>query len=109
MVLTQFLKYLPDPPLLGIDAYSIEKKEWLMLIVFIIWVLSYTYLLMSLRFRIRHFRKKISIAILLISSLGLIIASILNIDPMSPPKINSRQINHKLLKPTPYERHSRCP
>lgn len=104
MVLIQFLKYLPDPQLSDIIAYSIEKKEWIMLLVFLIWVSSYAYLLISLRLKMKSSGAKISLTLLLISSIGLIIAGISNLEFDCPNKTTPKHIIHKSLKSPANER-----
>lgn len=86
MILAQFLKSIPDLPLPGIKEYSIEKEEWFIMLVFVAWVYSYACLWRSFPFRIRSLKVKFSLTLLLISSIGLIIAGVLNMNPIPPCK-----------------------
>ncbi|WP_316752679.1 hypothetical protein [Pedobacter gandavensis] len=107
MVLVQFIKSVIDFPFHGTKEYSIAKEEWLIVFVFVVWFLSYTCLWMSLRFQIRALRAKISLALLLISSIGLIFAGILNMNPAPPFKEDYRQINKPPKPGLNEERHIR--
>lgn len=104
MLLVQFTKSILDLPLWGAKEYSLEKMEWVILLVFAIWAISYACLLMNLTIRIKNWKGKISLILLLVSSSGLIIAGILNVNPVPPQKTETRPI-HKPLKPASNERY----
>ncbi|MBB2147988.1 hypothetical protein [Pedobacter gandavensis] len=104
MLLVQFTKSILDLPLWGTKEYSLEKMEWIILLVFAIWAFSYACLLMNLPPRIKSWKGKISLALLLLSSTGLIIAGMLNVNPMRPPKGDNQQIQKSLKLPS-NERH----
>lgn len=55
-----------------------------MIFVFIIWASSYIYLLLSLRIQIKKVKSNITLALLLISSVGLIVAGFLHTDTACP-------------------------
>ncbi len=110
MVLVQFIKYLIEPQLSELSAYSIENREWIMVFIFIVWVLSYTYLLISsIHLKMNWLQPRISLSILLISSIGLIIAAMLNMESSVSFKSQIRQTIHKPIKSSSNEKYIRCP
>jgi hypothetical protein len=83
LVLLHFIKAELDPSWRMISEYAIGKHGWIMVIAFLIWALAYASLFFSIRSQIQGLSGKIGLALLLISSLGLLIAGIFVTDPIT--------------------------
>ena len=92
MTLLQFTKSVFDLSNSGINDDSLGLNEWILIFVFIVWVSSYAYLLLSLRLQRKGKKRHLSLALLLVSSIGLIIAGMINTDATIMSKDEDKQI-----------------
>jgi hypothetical protein len=83
LILLHFIKAELDPSWRMISEYAIGEYGWIMVIAFLAWALAYASLFFSIRSQFRDLVGKISLALLLISSLGLLIAGVFVTDPIT--------------------------
>lgn len=77
-----------------------------MIFVFMVWASSYGYLLISLRLQKKGKKSTLSLALLLLSSIGLIIAGMINTDATIMNKEEDKQICSPVKLKT-NEKHSK--